>query len=112
MILIAVTLTPPTTVEADKPAKTPEEMYESVKGPWQPTDEKSPLASMWLNRHEKGPEVGPNESWHVILRFTGAGPEGYRGAPANVEVDGDGLKVTLPPAREGEKRETRALHLK
>jgi len=96
-----------------KPPKSPEELYAALKGPWRAAAEESPLAGFWLHRNEKAPvpPVGASP-WGVILDFRPGSPEGYRGPPAKVEADGDGLKITLPPAGKDEKRGTRALHVR
>lgn len=98
--------------EREKPAKTPEQLYGRLGGPWRSDDDKSPLAGVWLHRNEKSDPPSPKAlPWSVILDFRGGSPEGYSGEPARVKVDGDGLKITLPPARVDEKRRTHTLRL-
>src|SRR5262249_22110212 len=67
---------------------------------------------VWLHRNEKAPVPPPGTSpWGVIVDFTRGSPEGYRGEPEKVQADGDGLKITLPPAGKEEKRGTRVLRI-
>ena len=115
-VLIAGILTSAPTVWGDeprKPPKSPEELYEALKGPWRADDEKSPLGGFWLHRYEKAPVPPPGASpWGVLLDFRRGSAETYHGAPKKVETDGDGLKITLPPAGKGEKRKTHTLRIR
>jgi hypothetical protein len=80
----------------EKP-RTAEELYQALGGLWRPVDEKKPLEVFWLHRNEKGVPEGPNDGpWRVRLAFTPRGPDDFSGQPAQVEADGNGLKVTLP----------------
>jgi hypothetical protein len=98
--------------EPEKKQKTPEELYDTFKGPWYLDDKESLLSGFQLHRYEKSPEPPPaGVTWGVILNFRNLSPETYHGAPAKIEVDGDVLKITLPPAGEDEKRETRTVRI-
>jgi hypothetical protein len=112
-VLLAGVLTSSSAVRGAEPAKpqpSPEELYASLKGPWRSDDERSPLTGFWLHRNEKAAVPPPGASpWGVLLDFRGGNAEGFRGAPAKVEVECDGLRIILPAAGEGETRGTRSL---
>ena len=110
--LVAVVIVAVLAAEPEKPQKSAEELYAALKGPWRAGDEKSPLQGVWLHRNEMAPVPPPGTSpWGVIVDFTRGSPEGYRGEPEKVQADGDGLKITLPPAGKEEKRGTRVLRI-
>ncbi len=105
--------------EPEKDQKAIKKLYDAVGGPWRPEDENSSLTFFWLSRREKEP-VPPGESsespadstWRLRLDFINKSPEGYDGAPEKVEVEGDGLTVTLVPPGKDEKRGTRTVRIR
>lgn len=93
--------------------KSAEELYAILRGPWRPVDETCALSQLWLHRHEKATVDSANGSpWRLILRFSDRGSEGFEGTPEKVEIDSDWLRITLPPAAKGEKRETESVRLR
>jgi hypothetical protein len=114
VVSLLVLRVPGGAAEPEKDQKTVKELYKEVGGPWRADDEKSALTAVWLHRNEKAPipPQGKAAEWGVILTFVDRGTEGYDGAPEKVEADCDALKITLPPAGEGEKRGTSTLRLK
>lgn len=116
MALAAVLMVRPASTRSEPPARTKKtvgQLYAAhFPGPWGADGGKARLGGLWLHRNEKGRANRPNEGlWRINLNFAGGGPEGFRGTPEKVEADGDGLKITLPPAGKGEGRKTRVLRI-
>jgi hypothetical protein len=85
----------------DKKPKTADQLYKEVGGLWRPVDEKKPLETFWLHQGEKAPAGQEGTPWRIHLAFSHRSADDYIGPPVKVEVEGEGLKITLVPAGEG-----------
>src|SRR5262245_23435551 len=95
-IVLVCVLAAPGLAEDKKP-KTTDELYKELGGLWCPVDEKKSLETFWLHQGEKAPAGQEGTPWRVHLYFSPRSADDYTGPPVKVEVEGEGLKLILPP---------------